>query len=290
MNEPTLELSRLDENFTDDDTTRWRRHDFEEGWPNRLEVGEVRDGALEFRPLTSIWWAAFHAPFWFKEVTGDFVVTTRVNIHGLSTAFPERIDSGSLAGLLVRAPASGSAATWRPTDERWLSLTTGLASGPGGRGPSMEVTTTTRGRSGIEWFTSRAQAVDLGIARVGTSVVCTHRFHDGPWAFTRTEGEKLGEYGDMPASSVSVERPDLPETLQVGVTAMTDWPTIMREYAGLSQEAPFAAFNSLALNTGRQELLARFDFVRFARPAASADVRRRHSSTWTADEWRAALP
>lgn len=282
------DLALLDETFHDQDTSRWRRHDVEEGWPNRLTLAEVRGGELELRPLTSIWWAAFHAPFWFKEVTGDFVVTTRVSVRGLGAPFPELVDSGSLAGLLVRAPAPG-AATWQPGDERWVSLTTGLASGPGGRGPSMEVTTTIEGRSGIEWFAGRADTVELRVARVGACVVCAHRFAGQDWAFTRTEGEKLGTYGAMPPVGVTVERPDLPDTLQVGVTAMTDWPTIMYEHEGLSPNAPFHAFNTRVLNTGKQELSARFAFVRFARPNVPAEAASRAPSTWTPEEWRAVL-
>ncbi len=130
------EPASLSDEFEDSShLAQWKRHDVIEGWPSQLEVLDVNTtsrGHLYMEPYTSVWYAGFRAPFLFKEVTGDFVVTARVQATGKKTESPSV--EGSLAGLLVREPRRGTAETWKREDENYVSLTTGLASGPGGRG------------------------------------------------------------------------------------------------------------------------------------------------------------
>jgi len=86
---------------------------------------EVVDGKLIIEPWTSGWYADFHAPFVFQEISGDFTVTTRLRIRGKSTDLPN--EPWSLAGLMVRAPRPNSGKSWTPNGENWLFLTTGIA-------------------------------------------------------------------------------------------------------------------------------------------------------------------
>lgn len=233
-----------------------------EGWPDPVKAMQVQDGVLELIPGTSVWWGAFHAPFLFRTVEGDFLLRARVRTLGLHSAFPVRPDSGSLAGLLVRAPAPADG--WSPRDERYWSLTTGLASGPGGTQPSMEISTTVHGESGIEWFAGREGWVELAAARLGRYVMGLHRFPNEPWTFTRDEA-RLGALR-APPPGLGEERPDLPSRLQVGLTAMTNWPTVRQDYRALAPDARPGEFNRTIVSGEADELRAQFHLVQLTRP------------------------
>ena len=224
------------------------------------------------------------APFLYKEVSGDFVITTSVLAQGKKTDFPN--EEGSLAGLMVRAPRAGTAASWKLEDENYVSLTAGLASGPGGRGPALETTVTTRGRSPLEWRDGRKGWVLLRIARIGPNFVLMHRFEGQQWVFHHLErGGVLGRaFGMGPGM---VEAPNLPALLQVGVTAMTDWTTIREKLGGLSGTLEaYKAFNSTVVEPpdGRPDLRARFDYVTFRRLVVPSQFQGRRISDLTGPE------
>ena len=282
------DLVALSDEFDDGSRLpQWKRHDAVEGWPSQIEVVDVDTtvrGHLFIQPLTSVWYAGFRAPFLFKEVTGDFVVATRLRTTGRQREFPDV--EGSLAGLMIRQARAGSAETWKPEDETYLSFTAGLASGPGGRGPALETTVTTNGRSALEWRTGRAGWVELRVARIGTSVVLLHRFEDGGWVVTHLARRGvLGRFGGMRPGLIDV--PALGgRAVQVGITAMTDWTTIREKYDGLSAGAPFKIFNSRTVRPpeGTPDLRAVFDYVRFRRLALPDALRGRRVSDLTAPE------
>jgi hypothetical protein len=117
----------------------------------RMAVDEA-SGELRLEPYTSGWYEDFHAPFLFREVTGDFVVTARLRADGLDGGVPGV--PWSLAGLMVRAPRGVTPATWRPGGEGWLFLTTGVADAPGR--PVFETKTTLDSRSTLRLHPARA--------------------------------------------------------------------------------------------------------------------------------------
>ena len=87
-----------------------------DGWPNQLARQDVKEGKLILEPYTSTWTGGFHAPFLYREVSGDFVATTRVKVEGLTGPNFRWKNIGSKAGLLVRKPTKaasvcGAAAT-----------------------------------------------------------------------------------------------------------------------------------------------------------------------------------
>jgi hypothetical protein len=281
------DLSAFSDEF--DDASRlseWRRHDVVEGWPSQLatvDVNKTSPDHLYLEPFTSVWYAGFRAPFLFKEVTGDFIATTRVKSSGTQTDFPGI--EGSLAGLMVREPRRSSAETWRPEEESYVSFTTGLASGPGGNGPALETTVTTQGRSALEWRQSRTGWVELRIARIGPSFVLLHRFDGENWVVTHLDDRSLlGRFGGMRPGLI--EHSGVGTTLQVGIAAMTDWATIRSRYNGLSPNAPFKAFNSIVVKPpeGTPDLRAMVDYVRFRRLSVPQRLQGRRLSELSAPE------
>jgi len=263
---------------------RWKRHDVVEGWPSQIEVIDVNQsspGHLYLEPFTSVWFAGFRAPFLYKEISGDFVVTTAVLAQGKKSDFP--IVEGSLAGFMLRGPRAGTADTWKPEDESHVSLTAGLASGPGGRGPALETTVTTQGRSPLEWRRGRQGWVLLRIARIGPNFILMHRFEGAQWVFLHLETtEVLGRaFGMRPGI---VEAAGLGPLLQVGITAMTDWTTIREKWDGLSgSDKAFKTFNSTVVKppAGRPDLRARFDYVRFRQLSIPTQLQGRRLSDLT---------
>ncbi|PYE53781.1 hypothetical protein [Deinococcus yavapaiensis] len=240
------DLTPLSDEFTDARTlSSWRRADEVEGWPSRwkaLDVNATFPGELYVEPQTSEWYADWQAPFLFKLVTGDFVVTTRVLVTGRRGGVPDR--AFSLLGLMARAPRSDTAASWSAGHENWLFLTVGT--GDGGVS-QFEAKTTVRSASTLELTPARPGWVELRLARIGASFVLLHRFEGEAWALHRV-----------------FERPDLPATLQVGVNAYTDYDTILKFLQRGAYQPAWA--NGHVLPDGQPDLRGRVDFVRFQRP------------------------
>jgi hypothetical protein len=92
---------------------RWTDHATAEGWPSqlgRLDSDTTSPGHLYLEPVTSSWFEDYGGVFLFKELEGDFVVTTRLRVTGRTTDVPVRDDS--FAGLMVRKPRTVTPDTW----------------------------------------------------------------------------------------------------------------------------------------------------------------------------------
>src|SRR5258708_5146904 len=129
------DLSALSDEFNDAATlTRWQRVEVVEGWNadqlEKLDINTTRAGRLFMMPYTSTWYADYRGELTFKTVTGDFVVTTDVEVTSrLGTGAPR--SSYSLAGIMVRAPRTISPQTWHPGGENYVFLSLGAANTPG---------------------------------------------------------------------------------------------------------------------------------------------------------------
>jgi regulation of enolase protein 1 (concanavalin A-like superfamily) len=210
----------------------------------RLDINTSSPGQLYIEPYTSTWFEDYRGVFLYKEVTGDYMVTARVRASGKASDTPTSIFS--LSGLMSRAPRNITMDSWTPHGENWLFIATGYGNG-GIDGPQFETKTTTNSASDL-WLTpSRADWVNLRVLRLGEVFLMLYRFTGGPWTLSRC-----------------FDRPDLPQTLQVGVHAYTDWNTITTRYPDDPE-----GFNRATL-TGpdtHPDLIARDDYVRFQRPA-----------------------
>ncbi|HEY7094870.1 MAG TPA: hypothetical protein VH393_16935, partial [Ktedonobacterales bacterium] len=216
----------------------------------RLDINTTSPGQLYIEPYTSTWFEDYRGVFLYKEVTGDYMVTARVRSSGKTSDTPT--SAFSLAGLMSRAPRNITMNSWTPHGENWLFIATGYGNG-GIDGPQFETKTTTNSASDL-WLTpSRSDWVNLRVLRVGEVFLMLYQFTGGLWTLSRC-----------------FDRPDLPQTLQVGVHAYTDWNTITTRYP----DDP-AGFNRTTL-TGpdtHPDLIVRDDYVRFQRPAFSGALK-----------------
>lgn len=258
----TSDLSSLNDEF-DDATTlgRWQRHDVVEGWPSQwkaLDVDTTSDGHLYLEPYSSAWYAGMRAPFLFKEVTGDFVVTARLLASGRSGAVPTA--GWSLMGLMVRQPRPNvTPATWDAYGENWVFLTVGTADDVGR--PQVEDKSTSGGASRLRTSPGKAGWVELRIARVGPAVILLRRFDGEAWVVHRR-----------------FDRSALPETLQVGVNAYTDSDSLGGPIKN------YLEYNRAVFKNGQPDLVGRVDWIRFARPNVPSDLRGKNLSFEGTDE------
>jgi len=69
----------------------------------------VEQGRLVLRPLSSGWFEYNQAGHLYRPVTGDFIITTDMEVRGTDGPLPRT--EFSLAGILIRGPRPVSAAT-----------------------------------------------------------------------------------------------------------------------------------------------------------------------------------
>lgn len=250
------DLAALSDEFDDPSTLPdWTRLDGINGWPDqlqRIDIGETNPGELFLQPWASAWYADFRAAMLYKEVTGDFVLTARSWGAGNSSDVPRR--SFSLVGLVARADTRDTPGTWQPGNENYVFITTGTGDLPGQ--PQIETKTTTDSESVLTLKGGRRGWVDLRVVRVGSAFLMLFRpAESAEWRI-----------------SDRFSRPDLPDTLQLGVLAYTDWQDLV-DYHARPEE-----LNRTQITGRHPDLLARVDYVRFARPMLPTELEGRDLS------------
>jgi hypothetical protein len=194
----------------------------------KLDIGTTTKGSLYLEPKVSAWFDGFRGPFVYQELAGDIVMHARLKVEGKKGATPTQ--KFSLGGLMARVPDSSGNANW-------MSVTTGTADTSG----QLEMTYTQNGSSAPQEVKIKSGWVEFVLARVGTAAVALYKEDGGAW--------KVGRR--WPAN--------LPEVLQWGMTAYTDW----NSYNALKKDA--AKGNALQVK-GTPDVKMTVDFVRFLRP------------------------
>lgn len=195
----------------------------------KYDVNKTVKGSMYLEPKVSAWFDGFRGPFVYQELAGDIVMYARVKATGRSgTGAPKRLFS--LGGLMARQPGSYA-------QPNWASITAGSGEKTG----QIEVKYTQNGSSDPQELAVKSGWVDLVLARVGRVVAALYREEGGKW--------KVGRRWPS----------ELPDVLQWGVTAYTDWSSY-----GPLQKDP-AKGNAKQVK-GTPDLKLTVDFVRFLRP------------------------
>lgn len=253
----------------------WRRIWREEYWNadqlEQYDIGAARAGWLTMVPHTSGWFEDYRGELAYKDITGDFIATTHVQARNRAgTGAPGSGSGGaagtefSLAGILVRAPREDivccDPGNWQPGRERYVFFSTGSADQTGAH--QFEAKTTraaippeTHSVSVLEISPANGDEAELRVARIGAYLILLVREPDDGWRVHRR-----------------YVRNDLPEALQVGMTCYTDWAVV--------STWPWFEHNASVITHAWQDpstpadpdLLAQFDWFRFARPQVPADL------------------
>lgn len=293
---PANDLAPFSDEFGDPATLAlYAEHGAAEGWGASLvqhaSVHSTTPGHFRLIPDTSAWYRHLRGTLFSRDITGDFIVTVRLRVFSrVNPAGPlaPSLRLFSLAGILVREPRAITQAApvpptalpvwppqafgsdWTPGDEVW-----GNAADPAGKGEnyvflsygtagvsgqrSFEIKTTRRSNSSL-YFASTgmnpaSNEVWLQIVRVGGTVVCLRKHGPAePWIVENrypNPAQPLPQFGP---------------TLQVGLTAYTDWDTIAPfEAGGIPTQFHF----NYAPPSGQPDLIAEFDYFRVRRPPAA---------------------
>ncbi|MEV0619711.1 hypothetical protein AB0I81_40780 [Nonomuraea sp. NPDC050404] len=194
----------------------------------KYDVNKTAKGAMYLEPNTSAWFDGFRGPFVYQELAGDVLMHARVKVTGKSTVRPKRLFS--LGGLMARQPGSYA----KPN---WVSVTTGT----GEKAGQVEAKYTKDGSSKPTETPVKDGWVDLALGRVGRVFVALYKENGGKWKVAQR----------YPST--------LPDVLQWGVTAYTDWDS----YSLLKKDATKGNAKQVK---GVPDLKLTVDFVRFLRP------------------------
>ena len=222
-----------DEFNTPSSLENWEQLEIE-GWSSKVREVKVEDNKLVLEPTSSGWFEDNFAGFLYREYTGNFQLTSKVKVEGTVASFPETLFS--LAGLFIRAPRKVTAATWERGKENWMFFSTGSATDAGK--PQFEIKSTYNSQSTLKIFPSKETWMELKIVRVDEIFTLLYKYEGEEWQI-------LDQF----------IRPDLPETLQVGITAYSDWSSLAKIYPS------YEKYNVEGTLQDKGDLRAHFDYV-----------------------------
>ncbi len=239
------DITRFSDEFDNPKTKSSWRHAFqEEGYVNQLErfdIGTTQPGWMLMMPYTSGWYKDYRGILAFKEVQGDFVMTTRLRVNRRGGEGPPRTQY-SLAGIMVRQLRTVTPQTWEPGQENYVFLSTGAADAPGSY--QFEVKTTINSDSQLRISPASSGDAILQVARIGSYVI-TLKNENGVWSVHQR-----------------YNHPGLSGTVQAGLTCYTDWPNVSK----LNPQQ----HNSTVIRNGTPDLVVLYDYVRYRRPKVPA--------------------
>ncbi|MCA9121834.1 MAG: hypothetical protein H6822_11845 [Planctomycetaceae bacterium] len=260
------DLSALNDEFNDPATLeQWQLVSQVEGWGTQpfetFDIDQTNSDALTIAPHTSTWFQDYQGDLAFKEVAGDFIVTTHIAITdrddiGASDADDVPNDSTfSLGGVMLRSPRAITDATteWTPGGSNFVFLSLGHSYDGN---MSLESKNTVNSVSNLELIPVNSTTAELRVERSGNSITTMYRLTDGvEWQV-----------------AANFSRPDMPDTLQVGLVGYTD-------YEKTSSFDPFYANSHTLIDNPENaanssnpglaydpDVQARFDYIRFERP------------------------
>lgn len=243
------DLQPLSDDFDDPSTLKnWMRI-FETEQTNadqleRFDISQTRKGWMVMMPYSSTWYMDYRGILVYKQIKGDFVVTSQIRVARRGGDGAPR-SNYSLAGLMIRTPRQVTPQTWKPGGENYIFLSLGAANRPGNY--QFEVKTTINSRSKLAVTNAGTPMAQIQIARIGDDFILLKKTPDGNWNIHQR-----------------YRRTDMPAELQVGLTVYTDYSTASR-LQPLQQ-------NTQVIKNGRPDLVAGFDYVQFQRPQIPAGL------------------
>lgn len=283
----TGSLDSLSDEFDGNTVASWQRIHEAENWNadqlQTYDINQTQPGRMVMAPYSVVWYQDYRGPMAFKEVTGDFVVTTQIRISDrddLGVADADDIPNEaqfSLGGVMIRTPRAivDPAVDWQPGSMQDDGTNNGenyvfLSLGHGTDGQlAFEVKSTRNSNSQLELTSTPSGTAVLQIARIGTSVITLLQEPGQPWVVHRR-----------------YSRPDMPTTMQVGLVSYTDW-------GKASDFAPFYHNSSALVASGpdptpgepfNPDLVAAYDYARFQRPQIPASLQGLDLTTNGTDE------
>ncbi len=275
-------LQPLGDEFNDAATfSRWQDIDEIEGWGvssyESADIHTTTPGHFRIIPKAMGWYMNLRGVLFFKEVNGDFIATTRLRVfsrHNPGNPLEPPNRPFSLTGIFLHEPRPyitqagpnpyRTDPVWPPADygsdylpntENYIFLSYGTAGNPSTR--QFEIKTTRNSNSILYFNTTGVDQASneawMQLIRVGNTVVCLRKYSEA--------GEWIVE-NRYPNSNQPF--PEFGPTLQVGLTAYTDWPNSEPYHNGGIETSWFA--NYAAPGPGQPDLVSEVDYFRLQRP------------------------
>ncbi|MCA9037367.1 MAG: hypothetical protein KDA91_19660, partial [Planctomycetaceae bacterium] len=264
------DLASLSDEFTDaGTTTHWQRINEVENWnADQLQIFDINQtqaGRMVMAPHTVVWYQNWRGPMAFKEVTGDFVFTTQVFISDRDDiGIPDADDipdeaQFSLGGAMIRTPRNitDPAIDWQPGSMANDGTNNGenyvfLSMGHGTDGQyTFEVKTTRNSNSQLELTPTSSHTATIQLARIGNSVIAMLQLPGQDWIVHRR-----------------YSRPDMPETLQVGIVSYSDWGKAgdFDPFYHNGHTLDGSGFDATPGEPYNPDLMAGYEYARYVRP------------------------
>lgn len=240
----------------------WSDINATESWGiNQLKVLNVNDsvpGKLIMIPHTVSWYEEYRGPLVYKNIGGNFVVTTSITAQNRNRDNIPNSDY-SLAGIMLRRPVNypnGALGPggWQAGQQDYIFISLGYAalnhpSCSGCPGPHFEIKNTNNSVSTLEVQSIDTTEVEIRIVRKDSSIIILTRFPDEAFELRR-----------------KFTRTDFTDSLQIGFVGYTDWDKVYSYTPAfhntheiteslMPDPSPGIPFNP--------DLYACFDFIRF---------------------------
>jgi len=247
------QIQLLNDEFDDERSLiNWKNINIEEEWGiSQLEHYSINDstaGKMVMIPRTASWFGGYRGPLLYKEVSGDFTITTKVDIMGRDIPSLPELDY-NLAGIMIRYvrdypngaldPMTG----WTSADNNYIFLASGAAANnhpscSGCPGPHFEVKNTINGNSNLRVVSIDTSSTMIRITRIDDTFIVMYRLEsDHIWRVHQR-----------------YQRADFPVSVQVGLVVYTDWN-------GVSSVSP-SVHNSTEMNMD-PDIIGEFEYFRF---------------------------
>jgi len=244
MNVPTSatnlennDLTLLSDEFDNPETLKnWTFFHDKERWPNRIEKIGINKKGLFIIPRIGCWVGDLQGIYLYKNITSDFIATTRVYVNGKSKKKSD--NDWAISGLMARTAKETTRENWTQNQENWVYLMHGKSPGRG-------VVIDSKSNINSKWeaeLSKSENGVELKMVRLGSLIINLRRFPDGQW-------KVLDRF----------VRKDMPTTLQVGLN--------MSVCNKLYEISDFN-FNSRTTFSKNEQAdsITHFDYIHFERP------------------------
>ncbi len=208
---------------------------------------------LHMMPQTGTWYQNYRSNLLFKNLSGDFVMTTEVSSTNRALDDIPGLQF-SLAGLMIRTERdypNGALNDWTAGAENYIFMACGNANG--GSGPHFEVKNTINSNSSLSITPINTSTnVQIRIARISEFIIVLFKLpSDTNWTVHRR-----------------YTRTDFPNDIQMGFVTYTDWQKVNTydPFFHNSHELNDQLVNDPSSNPGLDfspDIVADFAFARF---------------------------
>jgi len=248
----------------------WKNINQEEGWNiTQLEnynIGDSVSGSLFMLPITESWFGEYRGAYLYKEIAGDFVLTTRVSMASRDgVGLP--ISNFSLAGIMIREPVDypnqDPEVDWIPGEQNYIFMSVGRANQ---NRLSFEIKNTCNSQSCLNIEDADGDEVYMRMIRRGSEIVVMSSYNGDNWFILGRYNRNSIQQGNLGSCGQPCNAP-FPDTIQIGFVTYTDWEKVS------SYDPSFHNANTLhpdSLDTDptptvpfSPDIKSSYDFVRF---------------------------